>query len=263
MLSGTAMLRCLCRALEWLARRRSRILDKFPIVRFLRPFVTLALRAVQCTCMPFRALPEYLHLVCGLRYMFLVRACESVSHDCFFEPPRVQCSDTCLLEVVFICLLVPLCLFFPPVFSLVFYSSSCSSCSLLFSCLILHPPPRPEPVRRPGCAVGSGPVRCPGRAVGWCDLPPVPPLPLPPRASPVCRLCRRVPRASPVSRLSRRVERRVARPSPPSLPPRASLVSQLRRGALGPVRCTGCAAGWSLAPPPPSGLPVSRLCCGL
>ena len=88
-------------------------------------------------------------------------------------------------------------------------------------------------------------------------------LPLPPRASPVYRLCRRAPRASPVSRLSRRVERRVARPSPPSLPPRASLVSQLRRGALEPVRCTGCAAGWSLAPPPPSGLPVSRLCCGL
>ena len=86
---------------------------------------------------------------------------------------------------------------------------------------------------------------------------------LTPRDSPVYRLCRRAPRASPVSRLSRRVERRVARPSPPPLLPRTSLVPQLRRGALGPVRCTGCAAGWSLAPPPPSGQSVSRLCCGL
>ena len=33
-------------------------------------FCYLALRAVQC--MPFRAPPEYLHLVCGLRYMLLV-----------------------------------------------------------------------------------------------------------------------------------------------------------------------------------------------
>ena len=143
--------------------------------------------------------------------------------------------------------------------------AACFPLCLSCSCYLLHF--HSEKQKNPVFCSSSCPhphphARSPGRAVGWCGLPQLLPPPLPPRASPVCRLCRRAPRASPVSRLSRRVERRVARPSPPSLPPRASLVSQLRCGALGPVRCAGCAAGWSLAPPPPSGQSASRLCCG-
>ena len=132
--------------------------------------------------------------------------------------------------------------------------------------LIPHLPPAPGQSGVPPCAVGScaGPVPRPCRGMVW-PCPRSQPPPIPERASPAYRLCRRAPRASPVSRLSRRVECRVARPSPPPLLHRARtcLVSQLRRGALEPARCTGCAAGWSLAPPPPSGQPVSRMCCEL